>query len=236
MFTQTTAFYDLIYQARGKDYAREAEAVAGLIRERLPAARTLLDVGCGTGAHIAEFERLGFACHGIDADFKMVSLARSRVPEAPIEPGDMTTFALNERFDAIVSLFGTASYARVPARLESAIARMARHLQPAGLLVIEPFVSYADYRPGVVNAIFVDQPDIKIARMSVSKQMGRIGILDFHYLVATLTGVERYFERHEIGLFDEGTYREAFVKAGLTFEVTDVPQSVFTRALYAGRR
>jgi dTDP-3-amino-3,6-dideoxy-alpha-D-glucopyranose N,N-dimethyltransferase len=235
MFTQTAAFYDAIYAARGKDYRAEADAVATYLRAAVPGCATLLDVGCGTGLHLAAFERMGFAVRGIDADLKMVAIARGRLPETRIDPGDMGTFDLEERFDAVVSLFGTTAYARVPNRLDAAIARMAHHLRPGGVLVVEAFLDASVYRPGHVDAVFVDRENLKIARMSLSKQMGKIAILDFHYLVATLQGVERLFERHELGLFDEAVYRDAFASAGLSFEKIDLGPT-FVRAAYAGRR
>ncbi len=235
MFAQTSLFYDAIYRARGKSYSDEAAALAAIIHARAPEARTLLDVGCGTGAHLAAFEALGFACRGLDADAKMVALARARCPEMEIDFGDMVTFDLQERFDAIVALFGTTGYARIPARLSQTIERLAAHLAPGGVVFVEPFLDRSTYLPGTVDAVFVDEPDLKIARMSLSKQMGAIAILDFNYLVATKTGVERYFERHELGLFDEKLYREAFETAGLDFEVLDVPAIAFQRKLYLGR-
>ncbi len=235
MFAQTSIFYDAIYRARGKSYVDEASALATLVRERNPLARTLLDVGCGTGAHLAAFEALGFACRGIDADAKMVALARARCPEMEIDFADMVTFDLHATFDVVVALFGTTGYARIPARLTETIARLAAHLAPGGVLLVEPFLDRSTYLPGHVDAVFVDEPDLKIARMSLSKQMGAIAILDFNYLVATKTGVERYFERHELGLFDAKLYREAFEAAGLTFEIADVPEISFRRNLYLGR-
>ena len=235
MFTQTTAFYDTLYAASGRDYGAEAGAVAAVVRAAVPTARTLLDVGCGAGGHIAAFAALGFAASGIDVDFKMVALARGRVADAAIEPGDMTNFRLHEHFDAIVAL-GALAYARVPARLDLAIARMAEHLRPLGALVVDPSASFARFRPGTVDAIFVDEPELKIARMCLSKQMGRIAILDDHYLVATLTGVERHFERHELGLFDEADYRRAFETADLTFEAVDAPGFGREGRLFIGRR
>jgi len=235
VFAQTSVFYDAIYRARGKSYANEASALATLIRERAPHARTLLDVGCGTGAHLAAFEAQGFACRGMDADAKMVALARARCPEMEIDFADMVTFDLHARFDAVVALFGTTGYARIPARLTETIARLAAHLAPDGVLLVEPFSDRSTYVPGHVDAVFVDEPDLKIARMSLSKQMGAIAILDFNYLVATKTGVERYFERHELGLFDATLYREAFEAAGLTFEIADVPEISSRSNLYLGR-
>ncbi len=235
MLTHSTAFYDKLYAARRKDYVAEATAIAALVRRRVPSAKTLLDVGCGTGSHLAAFAGLGFDVRGIDADLKIVALARSRVPHLTVDPADMTDFDLGRRFDVVVSLFGSTGYARVPTRLDATIARIAAHLAPGGVVLVERFLSFDEYRPGFVDSIVVDEPDLKIARMSVSKQMGKIAILDYHYLVASLTGVERYFERHEIGLFGDAAYESAFEKAGLSFERIDVPEIAPDRSLYVGR-
>jgi SAM-dependent methyltransferase len=235
MFTQTAAFYDKIYAARGKDYIAESESLARIARGYFPEAVTLLDVGCGTGAHLAEFEHLGFSGRGVDADLKMVTLARARCPELVIEPADMTTLALGARFDVVACLFGTSGYARTRAGLTTTIARLAEHLTERGVLLVEPFLSFTEYRAGRVDAVFVDEPALKIARMSVSRQVGRIALIDFNYLVATSSGgVERLFERHEIGLFDEDDYRLAFEAARLRFEVPADSGLSFERRLYVG--
>jgi SAM-dependent methyltransferase len=233
MFTATAAFYDAIYAAMGKDYGREADAVVAHVRSSRPDATTLLDVGCGTGAHLALFEKHGFVCWGIDKDPKMVALARARCPGLEIEPADMLDFAAPERFDVITSLFGVAAYARTPDRLNGTIANMARHLTERGVLLIEAFFPPEAWQVGNLHAVFVDEPDLKIARMSVSKRVGAIAIIDFHYMVATKrSGVERLFERHELGLFSEDDYRGAFEAAGLSFAALDEP--AFPRGLYLG--
>ena len=233
MFTQSAAFYDAVYAARGKDYRAESDSLAKRIRSLRPDAVTLLDVGCGTGAHLAEFERLGFACRGVDADLKMVALARSRCAEQ-IEPADMETLDLGERFDVVTCLFSVSGYARTPERLRKTVARLAAHLSDRGVLLVEPFLSFDEYRAGHIDAVFVDEPALKIARMSVSRQLGRIALLDFNYLVATPTGVERLFERHELGLFGEADYELAFAEAGLLFDAPHETGLGFGRRLYIG--
>lgn len=235
MVTQTTAFYDKIDAARGKDVVATVAAVAAFVRASHPEARTLLEVGCGTGAALAAFVSGDFSGRGIEADLKLVALARSRVPELWVDPADPTAFDLGERFDVVVSLFGAPAYARVPARLDATLARIAAHLAPGGIAIVEPSVSFAHFRPGIVDGVFVDEPNLKIARASVSKQMGKIGILDYHYLVASLTGVERHFERHEIGLFGEPEYARAFADAGLSFARADISQTAPGRVFYVGR-
>lgn len=235
MFTATAEFYDAVYAALGKDYDAETDAIVRLVREAIPNATTLLDVGCGTGTHLERFARHGFAARGIDKDHKMVALARARCPELEIDPGDMLDFALPERFEAVVCLFGAIAYVRTPERLQQAIETMASHLAQPGVLVVEPFHSKQTWNLRTLHGVFVDKPDLKLARMSQSRQVGNLAILDFHYLVSTLRGgVERHFERHELGLFDESDYREAFEAARLTFESRDEP--AFRRGLYLGKR
>src|SRR5690348_4593728 len=68
MFSESAAFYDLIYSAF-KDYPAEAAALAGVIRREHPRAKTILDVACGTGEHARLLAREhGFDVDGLDLD------------------------------------------------------------------------------------------------------------------------------------------------------------------------
>ena len=55
MYRESARYYDAIYSF--KDYAVEADAVSSRIRALKPDAATLLDVACGTGAHLVPFAR-----------------------------------------------------------------------------------------------------------------------------------------------------------------------------------
>ena len=148
----------------------------------------------------------------------------------------METLELGARFDVVTCLFAVSGYARTAERLRATIVRLRAHLTERGVLLVEPFLSFDEYRAGRIDAVFVDEPALKIARMSVSRQLGRIALLDFNYLVATPTGVERLFERHEMGLFEQADYRRAFVEAGLHFEAPQDSDLGFGRRLYVGTR
>jgi ubiquinone/menaquinone biosynthesis C-methylase UbiE len=62
VFADYARYYDLLY--RDKDYAAEAEYVAGLIRKFHPAARSILELGSGTGIHASLPAEKGFTVHG----------------------------------------------------------------------------------------------------------------------------------------------------------------------------
>jgi N-dimethyltransferase len=236
MFRRTAAFYDSIYAAEGKDYAHEADALVAHVRARRPQAATLLDVACGSGAHLARFAGHGFVCRGLDKDLPMVEIAKSRLAEVQIDPGDMLDFRLPERYDVITCLFGSIAYMRTNDLLCRAIANMAAHLTPAGLLLVEPFVRPEEYAAGSLHAVLVDEPELKIARVSLGRRILDVAQIEFHYLIATRDGVERFVEHQELALFSEEDYRAAFADAGLRFESLNEPAIARDRGLYLGTR
>ena len=215
MFSRSARIYDAIY-ASVRDYPREAAELDRLIQERRPGARTLLDVACGTGAHLEHLE--GYEVEGLDLDPEMLAVARERLPDVPFHEGDMAVFALGERFDAVVCMFSSIGYVRTEERLSSAIASMARHLEPGGVLVVEPWLSPDVWMDRHVGAVFVDDPELKIARMNVAQREGTVSMFEFEYLVGTPDGIERFTERHELGLFRVEQYLQAFRIAGLEAE------------------
>ena len=64
VFAGYSRYYDLLY--RDKDYAGEAEYIAALIKRYAPDAKTLMEIGSGTGAHAAELAEMGYEVAGVD--------------------------------------------------------------------------------------------------------------------------------------------------------------------------
>src|SRR6266550_3533357 len=227
MFSRSARLYDAIY-ASVRDYRREAAELDRLIQERKPGARTLLDVACGTGAHLEHLS--GYELEGLDLDPEMLAVARERLPNVPFHEGDMADFDLGKLFDAVVCMFSSIGYVRTEGRLRSAVASMSRHLEPGGVLVVEPWLTPEVWLDRHVGAVFVDEPELKIARMNVSQRDGDVSIVDFQYLVGTPDAVEHFSERHELGLFTVDQHLDAFRAAGL--EADHDPEGPMGRGLY----
>ncbi len=67
------------------------------------------------------------------------------------------------------------------------------------------------------RACFVDEPELKIARMNVAGRPEPDGTLRllFEYLVGTPAGLARFTEEHTTTLFSRAAYAEALERAGL---------------------
>lgn len=234
MFTQSAEFYDAIYEAKGKDYKEEIRHLLSILaRHGVGPGATLLELACGTGNH-TRYLNEHFRVQGLDLDPAMLALARERIPSVPFHCQDMTAFRISDRFDVILCLFSAIGYASTPERLRRAIETMAAHLNPNGVLIVEPWIGPADYKPGGVFSVFVDKPSLKIARMNVNAVRGNVSVISFHYLVATPEGVQHFTEDHELGLYTRDEYLAAFRSAGLQTEFE--PDGLIGRGMYIARK
>jgi SAM-dependent methyltransferase len=231
MFTKSARFYDAIYSF--KDYATEARMIANHITAKVPAAQSLLDVACGTGAHLHYWNE-EFRCEGVDLDPNLLAIARERNPEIKFHEADMEDFDLDRRFDAVTCMFSSIGYTRSKDRLDKCVETMARHVAAGGVLIVEPWFTPETYEVGHLGAVFVDEPDLKIARMNLTELEDGLCKMTFHYLVGTPEGFSAFTEDHVMGLFTHDDYLGAFRRAGLTVEHS--PLGPMGRGLYTGAK
>ena len=144
--------YDLFYQ--DKPYRVEAQYAAALIRARFPAAKTILDLGCGTGLRCLELARQGYKVSGVDQSASMLCAARRHLSAArDISPaaiefqiGDITTFQASSKYDAVISLFHVFSYLTTEVALKKAIDCSFANLNPGGVFLFDYW-----HGPGVMK-------------------------------------------------------------------------------------
>jgi SAM-dependent methyltransferase len=233
MFSKSEAFYDAIYGTM-KDYARETQLIHELIRQyKQSPGNALLDLACGTGRHIS-FLRQNYSVEGLDLDEQMLEIARQRNPGVVFHQADMVDFELGRRFDAILCLFSSIGYVKTVPRLRQALQTMRRHLSPGGVILIEAWLTPEKYQVGHVGSVYVNQPDLKIARMNISAVEDHLSVMDFHYLVGTPQGIDYFTERHELGLFTHEEYLAAFRDNALEVIYDPDPEKLMGRGLYIG--
>ena len=142
-YSEFAEIYDAAYHF--VDYPTAAAHVRTTIQDTHPTAGSLLEVACGTGRYLELLAR-DFAVEGLDLCPEMLAKARGRVPDVPLHQGDMTSFDLGRRYDVVCCLFRSIGYTATPDRFDAAVAAMARHLAPEGVLLVEPFFTPEAYR------------------------------------------------------------------------------------------
>jgi len=169
VFAHYSRYYDLLY--RDKDYPAEAGFVAGLLARHAPTAKSLLELGCGSGRHAELLAGRGLSVHGVDLSADMLAQARARLERAPADTaarldfsqGDARTVRMGRRFDCVFALFHVMSYQATNADLLAAFATAREHLAPGGVFIFDCW-----YGPAVLS----DRPAVRVKRM----EDDRIGV------------------------------------------------------------
>jgi ubiquinone/menaquinone biosynthesis C-methylase UbiE len=229
-YSKLAKIYDALYSF--KNYEAEARRLHEIIgAKKTSPGNALLDVACGTGNHLS-FLRRNYSVEGIDLTPEMLEVARSRLPELTFHQGDMRSFDLGRRFDVVTCLFSSIGYMKTVRDLRAAVINMTRHLHPGGVLIIEPWLTEETWKPGGIHALYVDKPDFKIARMDFPSAKGRMSVFKWHLMIGTPEGVQYLRQKHELFLFSNAEYIEAFDAAGL--DVTYDEKGLMNRGLFIG--
>lgn len=218
-FSRSSHVYDFVH-TKGRDYRSQAEQISKWIEERRPISRTLLDVACGTGLHLS-YLRASYEVAGVDVCPAMVTIARSRNPGIFISVGDMRTFLVNKRFDVVMCLFSSITYADTTDGLNITLANFARHLNPGGLCIVEPYIPPEAWRDGVLGLRTAESEHLKVAMVDRAERSGSRVRREIAYVIATPGRVEQIYEEHVFPLFTRSEYESAFREVGFEVEFDD---------------
>src|SRR5436305_7179982 len=228
---ESAEIYDAMYLAK-KDYVKEAERVHSIIQEhKRTDGNDLLDVACGTGLH-AEVLRRWYTIEGLDLSESQLVIARKRLPDVTFYHADMTNFDTGKQYDIITCLFSAIGELLEIEQVGSAISTMAKHLKPGGVLIVEPWLRPEQFREGRIWSDFVDEPDLKIARMTTVERHGKIVDLYMHHMVGRPGKIEEFVEHHQEAMHSVDEYLNAFKLAGLV--VTYDEEGLIGRGLFIG--
>ena len=105
LYSDLADVYEAMYQTF-IDYEDEFRTYAGMIGN----AKSVLELGCGSGHLAGRFEQAGFHYTGLDMSADMLAIAREKHPTAGFLQADMRQFKLVEQVDAIIMTGRTISY------------------------------------------------------------------------------------------------------------------------------
>lgn len=220
-YTDLAPLYDDLFAVWGKNYAEEAEVVHDLIlRNKISAGRKLLDVGCGTAEHLRHLQRY-FNVTGLDGSSRMLEIARQKLPGTLFFKADMAEFVVETKFDVIISLFSAISYVRTVHRLNQTLMTFGQHLEPGGIVIIEPWYTPEEFEAHRHDVMFGERPDFRACRMRESFVNNRVAWITDHVLISTGDKVTYQVSRHEFGLFTNAEISSAMRRAGLEISYVD---------------
>lgn len=121
-----------------------------LLDEALPDPGTLLDLGCGTGRHVAHFARRGFSVTGVDLSDHMLAEARHKIAGeglmARLIKGDIRRleFAPDGFFRGAICMFSTYGMIKGRPQRVAFLNEVGRALKPQGRFVVHVHNRFAN--------------------------------------------------------------------------------------------
>ncbi|MDT0405767.1 class I SAM-dependent methyltransferase [Streptomyces edwardsiae] len=130
LFYRDPALYD-----RVQSDSTSASTCRALVDRHCTDARTLLDLGCGTGRDL-ELLAHYFHCMGVELQPGLVDYARRTRPGLDIRLGDMRTIRLDHTADVLTCLGNSLSYVHDSQDIRAVFRTFAAHARPGTLLVL----------------------------------------------------------------------------------------------------
>jgi SAM-dependent methyltransferase len=136
MYEKLAEYYDWEHRAFLEDlpmYTAFASAASG----------DVLDAACGTGRILAPLAAAGHRVTGVDSSNAMLEVARERVRAARVArkvslvQADLRTFDLGREFGMALIALGSFHHILTTGDQRAALAALAAHLKPKGLLVLD---------------------------------------------------------------------------------------------------
>ncbi len=154
-FNAYSRYYDLLY--KDKEYQQESQYVANQLKTHFPKAKTILELGSGSGSHANYLCKDGFSVFGIERSSEMVEEAKKKkIENFEVSLGDICDYNLNKKFDAAISLFHVISYLSDNKSLISCFKATNQHLVDGGVFLFDVW-----YTPAVYSL----KPETRIKRL-----------------------------------------------------------------------
>jgi len=227
VFEEYARYYDLLY--RDKDYRGEADYVHRLIQQHRPGAKSILNLGCGSGRHDSYLAECGYKIVGIDISEKMLTAARKAAnsgdsPEYLL--GDIRSFRSEQKFDAVIALFHVMSYQSRNEDLLAAFKTAHVQLKQDGLFLFDCW-----YGPGVLT----DRPEVrvktlederlKVTRIAHPDMIASRNLVDVNYQIfiedKENRNIKEILETHRMRYLFEPEVRELLSQAGFTITLSE---------------
>jgi 2-polyprenyl-3-methyl-5-hydroxy-6-metoxy-1,4-benzoquinol methylase len=119
------------------DRTAEGIFIKKLIKQYNPKAKTVLELGCGTGVFLEYFSNHGYKMTGIDLSQEMLEIARQKVPKANLSCQNMAIFSSQFKYDVVLCLFDSINHLIDYKDWEKVFIQTYQHLNDSGLFIFD---------------------------------------------------------------------------------------------------
>ncbi len=130
-----------VYDLAMGDQKEIALAIKRLVKRHAPKARTLLELGCGSGSLLKILCR-DYTASGIDLSAGMIRIAKKKVPQADLHVGDISIKSLRKKFDVVICAFDTINHIPQFSSWQQVFRRAREHLNPEGVFIFDINTQY----------------------------------------------------------------------------------------------
>jgi SAM-dependent methyltransferase len=131
-YTTFAKFYDACMGERD-----EIPTVKRLIKKFTPQAKSVLELGCGTGTVLKALAKNYKVC-GLDTSVDMLALAASELKVGtPLYHTSMTSFNLRTTYDVAICVFNSINHLHSLSQWSACFRRASKHINPDGLFLFD---------------------------------------------------------------------------------------------------
>ena len=145
LYTKYADLYNKMYQSF-IDYDEEYRFYKKLLDKH--EARSILEIGCGTGQLARRFLADGYAYTGIDISNTMLEYARKELPAFHFHQMDMRDISLPSTFDAVIITARSISYILTNKGVMDTFQSIKNVLQMGGVLIFD-FIEAKSFIPSI---------------------------------------------------------------------------------------
>lgn len=173
--------YDLIYAQ--KDYKKEALFIGEQLYGYNSSARSLLEIGCGSGRHSYHFAEMGFEVMGVDQSQAMLEKAPQNAPNVrEFLCTSAQKLALGRTFDVVAAPFHVFSYQNTASDISLFLKSLRTHTQPQAVLYLDFWLADAvlSQKPEK-RSLVAENNQLKVVRLATPKHLPLKNIVEVHY-------------------------------------------------------
>ncbi|MBT5908343.1 MAG: class I SAM-dependent methyltransferase [Opitutae bacterium] len=230
VFGEFAKYYDLVHE--NKDYEQESSYIHGLIQKHNPKAKTILDIGCGTGNYAFAMHELGYGVSGVDSSSQMIEIAKGKLSEEARETsspsffcGKMEDHKCQTKSDAVICLFFSLCYQTTDDLIFESLSRFKDQMKEDGILIFDFW-----NKAGVLN----ERPNLKIQKytaegLEVTKlveptldtSVDCVGIDYTFYIENEQGGISKFKEFHKVRYLCPELLEEFLENLNFQVEITE---------------